>query len=105
MRLQIEQIEQIQKVLKSHFIRTPYQLYLYGSRTQNDLKGGDIDLLILTSDEGVLLFKNNELQILVDIKKQPAIGQRRIDLKASTQEEFSGSPFWQSLSHQLVRLE
>jgi len=54
-------------------------LYLYGSRVDDHLKGGDIDLLLIVTDQKKLEFllsvKHN---ILAAMKK--AIGDQKIDL-------------------------
>lgn len=84
MRLSQEQVQAIHQVLKPIWKSIPYRLFLYGSRVHDHLKGGDIDILILTDQIGVNLFKEQELNLLVQIKKQKSIGQRRLDLKAAT---------------------
>ena len=104
MRLKHTQIEQIHEALRGSFQDVPYQLFLYGSRTQDDGKGGDIDLLILTNEEGVEHFDQCCLDILVAIKKMPAIGQRRIDLKAALAAELTRDPFLRSIQNQLMPL-
>jgi hypothetical protein len=93
LRLQQNQIDQIHLVLSSFFINTKYQLYLYGSRTDDTKKGGDIDLLIITPKEGLKIFNEKKLDILVQLKKQPAIGDRRIDLKCAIPEQIQVDPF------------
>ena len=104
MRLQPEQILQTHEILQKYFKDIPYKLYLYGSRTQDHLKGGDIDLLIVTTLAGVDVFNHAELDLLVQIKKQPAIGQRRIDLKAATQLDLETKTFLRSIADSLVEL-
>ena len=49
-------------------------VYLFGSRVDDDAKGGDIDLLVLS---GQIDFKA-KLDILVDLTRQ--LGEQRIDL-------------------------
>lgn len=93
MRISTEQIQQLHKVLGDVWAEHPYKLYLYGSRVHDDLKGGDIDLLIVTSEDGVALFENNQLSLLVKIKNMPAIGQRRIDIKAVTEKSLKTDAF------------
>ena len=104
MRLSQEQTSQFHFVIKSYWKQTPYKLYLYGSRTRDELKGGDIDLLIITSREGLDIFNKYELELLVQMKKQPAIGQRRIDFKAATESDLQTEPFLQSIAGSLVEV-
>lgn len=105
MRLSQEQINDVYKTVKSFFNEEFFELYLYGSRVQDQLKGGDIDLLILTNEQGLLLFSKHELDILVQIKKNKSIGQRRIDIKATTHAKLEKDPFLKSIEDQLVLLK
>ncbi len=93
MRLDPEQVQHFHKIIKKYFKKNPYALYLYGSRVHDHLKGGDIDLFIETDDQGVQLFNKFSLDILVEIKGNPHVGQRRIDLKAVTPEQIKSSAF------------
>jgi len=79
MRLSQDQINGIVKAI-DHFVHlSRTQLYLFGSRTKDHLKGGDIDLLLLTELESLILEKHH---ILAGIKKE--IGDQKIDLKIIT---------------------
>ena len=51
-------------------------VYLFGSRVFDNMKGGDIDLLVST-DEDKMTFKNKVL-FLVDLKKH--LGDQKIDV-------------------------
>ena len=104
MRLQPQQISQLHSVIRTYFSSINYDLFLYGSRVDDTLKGGDIDLLIVTSIQGVTLFENKNLDLLVDIKKQSAIGQRRVDLKATTFDQVSTDPFLKAIAQTMVRI-
>ncbi len=105
MRVTTEQIQQIHVVL-SHFLKTvPYRLYLYGSRVHDHLKGGDFDLLVLLNDDGLKIFRNQELDILVEIKKKPDIGQRKIDIKAVTEEDLLSKPFFKLVAQEMIELK
>ncbi len=104
MRITAEQVSVLHTVLKNTFANNNYELYLYGSRTRDDLKGGDIDLVILTDRIGIENFEKNKLDVLVQIKKDKLIGQRRIDLKAYLHSELKTHPFLKSISDSWVKL-
>lgn len=73
MRLKINEIEAIKKVAKTIF-KNP-EIYLFGSRVNDDLKGGDIDLYIKINYKPDL---TDDIKFLVKLKK--IIGDRKIDL-------------------------
>ncbi len=50
------------------------EVYLFGSRVDDNAKGGDIDLLVLSERIGF----GGKLDILVDLHKQ--LGDRKVDL-------------------------
>ncbi len=63
------------------------KVYLYGSRTNDALKGGDIDLLVLSE---TLTF-SDKISILVEIKQ--ILGEQKIDLLIANQEKQASNPF------------
>ena len=69
------------------------QVFLYGSRTQDDLKGGDIDLLVVFNDHTSLdQFNSKIAYCLASIKSSAEIGDQKIDLKAIHRSKAS-EPF------------
>lgn len=66
-------------------------IYLYGSRTQDTLKGGDIDLLAI----GPQVQYMDRIDILLAIKAR--IGEQKIDLKMATPEQAQRDAFIQSI--------
>jgi len=64
-------------------------VYLFGSRTDDSKKGGDIDLYIETEYTGVELIKR-KLKFITDL--QFAIGERKIDVVASTGGDEKENP-------------
>lgn len=80
MRISEEQISSI-KTSVAMFI-SDYELYLFGSRTDDTKKGGDLDLMILTPETTSLELKWN---IKREIKK--LIGEQRIDLLIFNKEQ------------------
>ena len=69
--------------MDSYLANTNAVLYLYGSRTDDSLNGGDIDLLLFGDKNAILRVQDARLKILVDIKAK--IGDQKID--------FSFHPF------------
>jgi predicted nucleotidyltransferase len=59
-----------------HHVFGEGQIILFGSRVDNSLKGGDIDLYLLPEERTDLLHK--KLRFLVMLKKH--IGDRKIDV-------------------------
>jgi len=83
MRLKDSQIQGIVKAFEevSHardFSLNICALYLYGSRTKDNLKGGDIDLLLRVPS--FLLKKAQELRIKFSLAMKRRIGEQKIDL-------------------------
>lgn len=105
MRISPKQVDAVHQLLKTIWGAIPYKLYLYGSRVHDHLKGGDIDLLIVTSDEGVNLFEASKLGLLVQLKKHPLIGQRQIDLRAVTEQGLQTEAFLQEIAKTMIGLK
>ena len=81
---------------RNHLAGNSGKLYLYGSRTDDDLRGGDIDLLLVVTESTVcdeLLSKKH--YILADIKEK--IGEQRIDLGITTEAELKQNDFYQAI--------
>jgi len=51
-------------------------VYLFGSRVNDNMKGGDIDLLVSTDDDRMTF--QNKVLFLVDLKKR--MGEQKIDV-------------------------
>ena len=99
MRLTVNQIEAINQTAKKHF-GTSAKVYLFGSRVDDDRKGGDIDLLI-KSDGSTLLTFNNKIQFLVDLKSR--IGDRKIDVVFDIKNNYNTN-FLNTIKKQSVEL-
>ena len=77
MRLTQKEIEAIKESFDSIF--KDGNIYLFGSRTDNTKKGGDIDLYIQTKDQDNLTQK--KIDFLVELKRK--IGEQKIDVVIS----------------------
>jgi predicted nucleotidyltransferase len=73
-------------------------IYLFGSRARDDLKGGDIDLLVVSATIGF----SAKLDILVAIKA--AIGEQKIDLKIVAPAQLAVDAFAQRILPDAIRL-
>ena len=84
-----------QAKIKSTFLRfrsESVHLYLFGSRTDDAKKGGDIDLLVVFKDSVPSLhFK--KLDFVVALKRE--LGERRIDVTLATEDELKSDEFLQ----------
>lgn len=99
MRLTENQIAAINQTAKKHF-GISAKVYLFGSRVDNNKKGGDIDLLINSDETGRLTFQN-KIQFLIDLKAR--IGDRKIDVVFDIKNRHS-SNFLNSIKRQSVEL-
>ena len=98
MRLSNDEIQGIISALDDT-INGSASLYLYGSRTKAELKGGDIDLLLVSNQHN--LAENKHL-LLVAIKNN--IGDQRIDLTLSTEKGIENDPFLDSIFKEAILL-
>lgn len=74
------------------------EIWLFGSRVRDDLKGGDIDLLVISS----LLELRNKVDILVEIKMR--IGEQKIDLHIVKPDLRDVDPLAKSVLPNAIRL-
>jgi predicted nucleotidyltransferase len=76
MRLSEFEIETIKSLAKHHFGNN-VQVFLFGSRTKNQLRGGDIDLFI-RNQEGDPLKIRTKINFVTDLILR--IGEQKIDV-------------------------
>lgn len=80
------------------------QLFLFGSRTDDKKKGGDIDLyLLLESQSDVETLKTSKTKISYDI--QGLIGEQKIDITINSKNEITDDVFWNSIQNELLLLQ
>lgn len=77
MRLNQHQIETL-KSLAAEIFGNQAKLMLFGSRTDDNRRGGDIDLYVTGIDQPLEQLLDAKLQFLVKAKQ--ALGEQRIDL-------------------------
>lgn len=92
MRLSTEEIEHIISVLNTHLKLSNAELRLFGSRTNDKARGGDIDLLLIFTDTACYeQALEKKLMILVNLKEK--LGDQKIDLITTTADEIPADPF------------
>lgn len=70
------------------------ELRLFGSRVDDQAKGGDIDLLLIANNSTTKAFLlENKLNMLIATKN--ILGEQKIDLKIASLEELHNDPFLQ----------
>lgn len=82
MRLNKKYIETIKRLTKNYF-GPDSKIYLFGSRADDNKKGGDIDLYIETNHDGDVF--DTKIKLLVELKK--IIGEQKIDIVVNNQRD------------------
>ena len=100
MRLSQFEIGAINSIAKKHF-GSEVQVFLFGSRVDDDKKGGDIDLFI-KNDDKELLSLETKIQFLVELKMQ--IGEQKIDVVFDNEITRSKVYFYDSIQKHKAEL-
>ncbi len=102
MRINQDEINAFVKAFESIIDKSPISLYLFGSRVYDDKKGGDIDLLVLGKKDIITKIKMVKSKILIEIYK--AIGERKIDIIFTTEDQLKIDPLLKKISNEMVIL-
>jgi predicted nucleotidyltransferase len=100
MRLNEFEIDTINKLAKKHF-GDGTSVYLFGSRTDDRKKGGDIDLFICNENEEVLTLEA-KVGFLAELKAK--IGDRKIDVVFDNANTRQKESFYHSIIRDRVKL-
>ena len=100
MRLNEFQIEAITKLAQKHFGEGT-TVYLFGSRTDENKKGGDIDLFISNEDEKRLNIEA-KVQFLAELKTK--IGDRKIDVVFDNDFTRQKENFYRTIIRDRIKL-
>jgi uncharacterized protein len=97
--LRISEAEHNAIVQCIHDLDAGAEVYLFGSRTNNDLKGGDIDLLVISN----VITISGKIDLLLKIKD--AIGEQKIDILVRKPSDAKDDHFVQSIMPTAKRLD
>lgn len=100
MRLTEFQITTINNLSKKHF-GSSTRIYLFGSRTDDSKKGGDIDLLIRNNDESALTLEA-KIHYLAELKK--ILGNQKIDIVLDNSATRKKLNFYSSVINNQIEL-
>jgi predicted nucleotidyltransferase len=100
MRLTQFQIATINKLARKHFGQDAC-VYLFGSRTDDHKKGGDIDLFVNHTNEATLTLET-KIHFLAELKAK--IGDRKIDVVFDNENTRQKKNFYRSITSQKVEL-
>jgi predicted nucleotidyltransferase len=100
MRLNQFQIATINALARKHFGQGS-TVYLFGSRTDDHKKGGDIDLFISHISEAILTLEA-KIHFLAELKAE--IGDRKIDVVFDNDNTRQKKNFYRSIIRQKVEL-
>ncbi len=104
MRLTNEELAGIRAACAEVLPATGWSLYLFGSRVNDSLRGGDIDLLIVTeSPESKSAVLARRTSLLVTLKER--IGDQRIDLVVGDQVAMLEDAFLKSVFQTAILLQ
>jgi len=99
MRLSKFEIESITNLASRHF-GSNVQVFLYGSRTSNQLRGGDIDLYIRNTN-GEHLNARTKINFITDLILE--IGDQKIDVVLDHPDK-KNSVFFKTINQTGIRL-
>lgn len=103
MRLSEKEQQVISSATAAFLADEPATLYLYGSRVHDDLKGGDIDIVLVPRSSAVAAhLRRNRHRLLSRLKQE--LGERRIDLSIAAESELQDEPFWTEALRDAVQL-
>ena len=100
MRITREEKDIIKRVAKKIF-SDQAQIYLFGSRTSDKKKGGDIDLFITSKNKQNLTLRA-KLSFLAELKS--IMGDQKIDVVLDTKATKAKDSFYRSIKKQAVEL-
>lgn len=94
MRLSENEVYEIKRIFFEE-LKTPYQLRLFGSRIDDQKKGGDIDLILVV--DPAHLEESRKMKYHILHRLYDSIGEQKIDILVTTLDKISTDEFLKSL--------
>jgi predicted nucleotidyltransferase len=101
MRISDAEVTEIIRILSCELKARPFDIYLYGSRVDDRLHGGDIDLFILSEKPWAADEEKKLFYILGQLQSSPIISDRKINLSLIEQTQLASDPFWVSIKNKI----
>ena len=102
MRLTKAQLETIIDIFSKHFLSED-KLWLFGSRVNDTLKGGDIDFYVETNYDNWSIAVEKQISFLIDLKK--SIGDQKIDLIINLLKNNQNRPIYDEAKNTGIQLK
>ena len=99
MRLSEDQANAIMEIMSKELVVRPFEVFLYGSRIEDEKKGGDIDLFVLQATSWSMEDQKKIFRILALLKSHKHIGDRKINLSLISEAEKTSDPFWKTITN------
>ncbi|OFZ28790.1 MAG: hypothetical protein A2622_06825 [Bdellovibrionales bacterium RIFCSPHIGHO2_01_FULL_40_29] len=101
MRLSHKEVASIKSAFSVVLADHPYELYLFGSRVDDNKKGGDIDLLVVVSTAQKSSVADQKTVIRKKIFE--SIPEQKIDITVATPEELRSDDFLVSIMEYAIK--
>lgn len=102
MRLSSKETQAILNVFAKNLDGSFYQVFLFGSRADDQKKGGDIDLLLVVPESDFVSAKQKKSYLKFDLEE--ACGDQRVDLTITTVKSLNEDVFLSSIKDELIEI-
>lgn len=103
MRLRSDHRNKIVAALSPFITGHGAKIFLFGSRTKDHLKGGDLDLALIIQDQVVYQsLKAKKHELLSALHRD--LGERKIDIRLGLEENYLEDPFFQSIQSGMIEI-
>lgn len=102
MRLLDKEVMAIKKACLRCFPNKKFKICLYGSRVRDDLKGGDVDVFLLSPDLWSTEEQSKIISFLSYLKNETEFTDQKINFSLVSEEELAADSFWKSVKYIVI---